>query len=182
MSPNIMAMDDDRRSSYNHCQPGHPKADRIQAKKNNTSPSMAKRPAYPLKNRYRSQPAGRATFKDTEAHSFDGPELCRKLLPRDCQEARGCKVRDLDKRNRCWNKKVYVGVVGGEAEGFHFHEDSGGAIEALAFLADASNNSGSECAEELLRNIDGVPEALAIISAWAGRTKGKRAPSSFISM
>lgn len=54
---------------------------------------------------------------DTEAHSFDGPELCRKILPRDLQEARGCKVRDMDKRNKCWNKKVYVGAFGG-AESF----------------------------------------------------------------
>lgn len=123
MSPqHNIAMDDDRRSNYNHCQPGHPKAERAQAKKKTSHP-VAKRPVYPLKNRYPSQPAGRAMFGDTEAHSFSDLKLCRKLLPRDRQEARGCKVRDMDKRNRYWNKKVYVGAIW-EAEGFDFHADS----------------------------------------------------------
>lgn len=59
---------------------------------------------------------------DTEAHGYDGPELCRKVLPRDCQEARGCKVRDMDKRAKYWNKKVYLGVVG-EAESLDSYAD-----------------------------------------------------------
>ncbi|ROV95079.1 hypothetical protein VSDG_05817 [Cytospora chrysosperma] len=118
----IIAMDDDRRSNYNHYQPGHPKSERAQAKKK-TSLSLAKRPVYTPKNRYRPQPAGRAMFGDTEAHSFSDPELCRKLLPRDRQEARGCKARDMDKRDRYWNKKVCVGAVW-EAESFDFRADS----------------------------------------------------------
>lgn len=60
---------------------------------------------------------------DTEAHRYDDPELCRKILPRDRQESRGCKVRDMDKRNKHWNKKVYVGVVG-ETESLGSYADS----------------------------------------------------------
>ncbi|KUI57983.1 hypothetical protein VP1G_05320 [Cytospora mali] len=127
MSPQTtITMDDDHCSNYNHCQPGHPKAERAQAKKH-ASWSVAKRPVYPLKDKYRSNPAGRAMLGDTEAHSYDTPGLCTKNLPRDSQEARGCKARDMDRRNLSWNKKVYLGVVG-EAESFDSDVDPEGDL------------------------------------------------------
>ncbi|ROW10650.1 hypothetical protein VPNG_05156 [Cytospora leucostoma] len=103
-------MDEDRRSDYGHCQPGHPKAERAQLKEK-ASQLMAKRPVYPLTNRRQFEPTDRALPGDTEAHRYDDDELCRKLLPRDDQERRGCKARDVDRRRKSWNKKVYVGVV-----------------------------------------------------------------------
>ncbi|KUI67700.1 hypothetical protein VM1G_03201 [Cytospora mali] len=127
MSPQTTTtMDDDHCSNYNTCQQGHPKAERAQAKKH-ASRSVAKRPVYPLKNRVRSNPAGRAMLGDTEAHSHDNPELCTKNLPRDSQEARGCKARDMGKRNLSWNKKVYLGVVGA-AESFDSDVGPGGDL------------------------------------------------------
>lgn len=67
---------------------------------------------YAHKNRFQPRPAGRAAVGDTEAHGSDGADLCRKVLPRDCQEARGCKFRDMDRRNKYWNMRVYLGVFG----------------------------------------------------------------------
>lgn len=111
MSPqHIFAINADRRSDYGHCQPGHPKAERAQLKAE-ASESMAKRPVYPIGTRHQAQPTDRALPGDTEAHSYDDGELCRKLLPRGRQEHRGCKARDLDKRDKVWNKMVYVGIV-----------------------------------------------------------------------
>ncbi|KAJ0125331.1 hypothetical protein J7T55_006677 [Diaporthe amygdali] len=97
---------------YERAHSEHPKSDRAEAKRSDIKASSKNRgPAYPPKNRFQPSVADKATLGDNAAHSYDDDKLCPKLLPVARQEFRGCKKRDLDRRAKAWNKKVYLGLI-----------------------------------------------------------------------
>lgn len=93
----------------------HPKAGRPEAKKPKDQLENHG-PAYPPKDQSRPPPANKAHLGDKAAHSYDGDDLCPKLLPSDQQEFRGCKTRDMDRNTKCWNKQVYLSLISGEED------------------------------------------------------------------
>lgn len=93
----------------------HPKANRSEAKR--AKGRLEKHgPAYPSKNRHHAHVADKATSGDRVAHSFDSDKLCPKLLPVDRHESRGCKIRDMDRRTKAWNKQGVLGLIPGEED------------------------------------------------------------------
>ena len=93
---------------HNQSQFCYPKAERAEAEK--VKDRLKNRGSrYPSKNRFQPPITDKATLGDRAAHNYDSDELCPKLLPVDRQEFRGCKSRDVDRRNKRWNKDIYLG-------------------------------------------------------------------------